>query len=147
MIACQALSFSLESLVFPTKRNSVEGTKSRSFDLRQTPHYGFQKCCCWSIEGKPTSQLTSTIHDDENSKKKQFKTEEQEGERKVNCEVEVISWRERRIKAHITVCADIQSVWNALTDYELLADFIPNLICRLLCASSNQFHSLTHSHT
>ena len=56
--------------------------------------------------------------------------EEGEGEREVHCEVEVISWRERRIKAQILVYADIQSVWNSLTDYERLADFIPNLVCR-----------------
>lgn len=53
-----------------------------------------------------------------------------EGDRKVHCEVEVISWRERKIKAEILVNADIESVWNALTDYERLADFIPNLVCR-----------------
>ncbi|KAG8373666.1 hypothetical protein BUALT_Bualt11G0048200 [Buddleja alternifolia] len=50
------------------------------------------------------------------------------GERKVKCGVEVISWRERRIKAEISVNADVHSVWNALTDYERLADFIPNLV-------------------
>jgi hypothetical protein len=52
------------------------------------------------------------------------------GDEKVHCEVEVISWRERRIKGEISVNADIESVWNALTDYERLADFIPNLVCR-----------------
>lgn len=51
-------------------------------------------------------------------------------ERKVNCEVEVISWRERRIKAEISVNADVESVWDALTDYERLADFVPNLVSR-----------------
>ncbi|KAF7129644.1 hypothetical protein RHSIM_Rhsim10G0129800 [Rhododendron simsii] len=54
--------------------------------------------------------------------------EEGGGERKVNCEVEVISWRERRVQGQILVNADIGSVWNALTDYERLADFIPNLV-------------------
>ncbi|KAJ4835026.1 hypothetical protein Tsubulata_043441 [Turnera subulata] len=54
--------------------------------------------------------------------------EEGGGERKVHCEVEVISWRERRINGQISVFADTQSVWNALTDYECLADFIPNLV-------------------
>nr|XP_043609044.1 uncharacterized protein LOC122580962 [Erigeron canadensis] len=48
--------------------------------------------------------------------------------RKVNCEVEVVSWRERRVKAEVQVNADVDSVWKALTDYERLADFIPNLI-------------------
>ncbi|CAI9780511.1 unnamed protein product [Fraxinus pennsylvanica] len=50
------------------------------------------------------------------------------GDRKVRCAVEVASWRERRIKGEISVNADVESVWNALTDYERLADFIPNLV-------------------
>ncbi|KAL2553227.1 hypothetical protein Fot_06846 [Forsythia ovata] len=50
------------------------------------------------------------------------------GDRKVHCAVEVVSWRERRIKGEISVYADVESVWNALTDYERLADFIPNLV-------------------
>ncbi|KAL2532833.1 hypothetical protein Adt_06184 [Abeliophyllum distichum] len=50
------------------------------------------------------------------------------GDRKVHCAVEVVSWRERRIKGEISVNADVESVWNALTDYERLADFIPNLV-------------------
>ncbi|KAJ8548280.1 hypothetical protein K7X08_030749 [Anisodus acutangulus] len=49
-------------------------------------------------------------------------------EKKVGCEVEVVSWRERKIKAEILVNADVDSVWNALTDYERLADFVPNLV-------------------
>lgn len=52
------------------------------------------------------------------------------GERRVSCEVDMISWRERRVKAEISVNADVDSVWNALTDYERLADFIPNLVSR-----------------
>lgn len=51
-----------------------------------------------------------------------------ETRRMVKCEVEVISWRERRVKAQVSVKAHVHSVWNALTDYERLADFIPNLV-------------------
>lgn len=51
-------------------------------------------------------------------------------QRKVECQVEVISWRERRIRAQTCVNADIHAVWRALTDYERLADFIPNLVSR-----------------
>ncbi|KAI3676802.1 hypothetical protein L1987_86415 [Smallanthus sonchifolius] len=62
----------------------------------------------------------------------------EEGGRKrmVKCEVEVISWRERRVKSEVDVDADVDSVWKALTDYERLADFIPNLIfsARIPCA-------------
>ncbi|KAG4998877.1 hypothetical protein JHK87_019949 [Glycine soja] len=54
--------------------------------------------------------------------------EDEEAEREVQCEVQVVSWRERRVKAEIPVNADIESVWNALTDYDHLADFIPNLV-------------------
>lgn len=46
------------------------------------------------------------------------------------CEVDVVSWRERRIKARVPVAADVESVWSVLTDYERLANFIPNLIYR-----------------
>lgn len=49
-------------------------------------------------------------------------------QKKVRCEVEVVSWRERKIKAEIKVNADVDSIWNALTDYERLADFVPNLV-------------------
>ncbi|KAF3974848.1 hypothetical protein CMV_001860 [Castanea mollissima] len=61
--------------------------------------------------------------------------EEEEDRKLVHCEVEVISWRERRIKAQISIHAHIQSVWNALTDYERLADYIPNLVSsgRIAC--------------
>ncbi|XP_073003857.1 uncharacterized protein [Typha latifolia] len=52
--------------------------------------------------------------------------EEEEG--KVQCEVDVISWRERRIRASIVVNADVESLWSVLTDYERLADYIPNLV-------------------
>ncbi|CAN8298804.1 unnamed protein product [Cochlearia groenlandica] len=55
--------------------------------------------------------------------------EDERGERKVRCEVDVVSWRERRIRGEIWVDSDSQSVWNVLTDYERLADFIPNLVC------------------
>ncbi|XP_034691919.1 uncharacterized protein LOC117919017 isoform X2 [Vitis riparia] len=72
--------------------------------------------------GKKKNKFTDDDDDDDE--------EEEGGERKVHCEVEVISWRERRIKAEILVNADIESVWDALTDYERLADFIPNLVCR-----------------
>ncbi|CAN1835978.1 hypothetical protein LINPERHAP1_LOCUS34608 [Linum perenne] len=48
-------------------------------------------------------------------------------QRRVPCEVEVVSWRERKIRAHIHVNSDVQFLWTVLTDYERLADFIPNL--------------------
>ncbi|KAH1251286.1 hypothetical protein AAZX31_05G182700 [Glycine max] len=63
-----------------------------------------------------------------NSNGVEEEAKDEEGERDVQCEVQVVSWRERRVKAEISVNAVIESVWNALTDYEHLADFIPNLV-------------------
>ncbi|CAL9094829.1 unnamed protein product [Musa acuminata var. zebrina] len=50
------------------------------------------------------------------------------GAEEVHCEVDVVSWRERRVRAWILVSADVESVWSVLTDYERLADFVPNLV-------------------
>lgn len=44
----------------------------------------------------------------------------------------MISWRERRIRGRVVVAADVDSVWSVLTDYDRLADFIPNLVYRLV---------------
>ncbi|XP_058006053.1 uncharacterized protein LOC110669488 isoform X2 [Hevea brasiliensis] len=128
MISCKASSFVLENPICQQKEKnySLKGAVG-NFQLRPSHYHHYQpaiRCCSSSIDG----HLTSTSHDyhDNVKKKKLLQTEEI---RKVNCQVEVISWRERRIKAQITVNADIQSVWTALTDYERLADYIPNLVC------------------
>ncbi|XP_043804647.1 uncharacterized protein LOC110628471 isoform X4 [Manihot esculenta] len=133
MISCKASRFVLENSICQKqqqKNYSLQGVVG-NFQLRPS-HYHHQpgiRCCSSSTDG----QWTSSSYDYHvNIKKKLLKTEEI---RKVNCQVEVISWRERRIKAQIAVNADIQSVWNALTDYERLADYIPNLISsgRIAC--------------
>jgi len=79
-----------------------------------------------SSSTRTTQKLTCHF----NGKDGSFEQQEEEGEREVLCEVQVVSWRERRVNAQITVDADTESVWNALTDYERLADFIPNLVWR-----------------
>lgn len=51
-------------------------------------------------------------------------------ERQVNCQVEAVSWRERHISASISIDAVQERVWEVLTDYGSLAEFIPNLTRR-----------------
>jgi hypothetical protein len=51
-------------------------------------------------------------------------------EREVPCQVEAVSWRERHISASVYIAASEAHVWKVLTDYERLAEFVPNLICR-----------------
>lgn len=92
-----------------------------------------KKCKILASIDRPRWNATSPYeydHSNKNHKPRIRNGCSDEGERKVHCEVEVISWRERRIRAEICVNAGIESVWHALTDYERLADFIPNLICR-----------------
>lgn len=48
----------------------------------------------------------------------------------VQCDVDVVSWRERRVFASVAVAADVDTLWRVITDYERLADFIPNLVHR-----------------
>ena len=50
--------------------------------------------------------------------------------REVNCSIEVVSIRERKISGGILVDSSWQRVWEVLTDYERLADFIPSLVRR-----------------
>lgn len=107
---------------------------SRNPRLHQLPPQTNSRKCeaVCSIDGLQCSSTTPSPANNSSGNKKSKLNEEREdgGERKVHCEVEAISWRERRIKAEILVNADIESVWDALTDYERLADFIPNLVCR-----------------
>jgi hypothetical protein len=44
--------------------------------------------------------------------------------------VDVVSWRERRVVGSVAVAADVDTLWQVITDYERLADFIPNLVHR-----------------
>ncbi|XP_024312340.1 uncharacterized protein LOC100844212 isoform X2 [Brachypodium distachyon] len=46
----------------------------------------------------------------------------------VQCDVDVVSWRERRVFASVAVAADVDTVWRIITDYERLAEFVPNLV-------------------
>ncbi|CAN6866110.1 unnamed protein product, partial [Brassica oleracea] len=87
-----------------------------------------------AIGGSGVVKCRGTRHSrggEEGLRKESFVEEDDDderGERKVRCEVDVISWRERRIRGEIWVDSDSQSVWDVLTDYERLADFIPNLV-------------------
>ncbi|KAI5332332.1 hypothetical protein L3X38_022461 [Prunus dulcis] len=134
MITCKASKFNhgAPSPLYTFKR----GLKHVQFYRTcHTPHN--KKCMVFSsladgprwnqyrhFTGNNNKNGSSTVY----KKPRNPEEAEAEGERKVDCEVDMISWRERRIKAEISVNADIDSVWNALTDYERLADFIPNLV-------------------
>ncbi|KAE9587353.1 hypothetical protein Lal_00004334 [Lupinus albus] len=106
--------FSNPTILFVSRSHSQWGIATSSVGRRRRrskwkiPRCNFNSC--HGNEGK-----------DEN-----FGPKQEEGV--VHCEVQVVSWRERRVKAQILVNADTESVWNALTDYEHLADFIPNLV-------------------
>ncbi|XP_068660004.1 uncharacterized protein [Aristolochia californica] len=79
----------------------------------------------FSVEGEGDNRKNHIDKQRESKEKENGLNEDQ----RVHCEVDVVSWRERRVRAWISVEADVDSVWNVLTDYERLADFIPNLVC------------------
>jgi ribosome-associated toxin RatA of RatAB toxin-antitoxin module len=45
----------------------------------------------------------------------------------IEVQVEQLSPRQRQISAKIPISQTVESIWQVLTDYEALADFIPNL--------------------
>lgn len=45
----------------------------------------------------------------------------------IEVQVEQLSSRQRQISAKIPICQAVEPIWQVLTDYEALADFIPNL--------------------
>ncbi|KAJ7281165.1 hypothetical protein O6H91_Y368100 [Diphasiastrum complanatum] len=58
---------------------------------------------------------------------------EKVSEGNVDVMVEKIGSNKRRVTAHVCIEAPLDTVWQVLTDYEGLADFIPNLVaCQLL---------------
>ncbi|XP_027769980.1 uncharacterized protein LOC107024517 isoform X2 [Solanum pennellii] len=60
-------------------------------------------------------------------------SDEEEEDGGVETEIEKMGKNRRRIRSKIVVKASLQSVWEVLTDYERLADFIPGLaVCQLL---------------
>lgn len=50
-----------------------------------------------------------------------------EGGEQLDVRTEKLQGRHRRILASISIPCSIEQVWNVLTDYDHLADFIPNL--------------------
>lgn len=86
----------------------------------------FSSICSW----KSSFSSSEYVKFDSKNDSKRYNIAAMGVEKNVGCEVEVVSWRERKIKAEILVNADVDSVWNALTDYERLADFVPNLVSR-----------------
>ncbi|XP_009759726.1 uncharacterized protein LOC107810622 [Nicotiana tabacum] len=60
----------------------------------------------------------------------------------VEIEIEIIGKRRRRIRSKIAVNASLQNVWEVLTDYERLADFIPGLAVSQLLQKEPNFARL-----
>lgn len=115
-----------------SKYNCVSVAAFSSFASADTPKWDC-RTASQSSNGNPNDLATAKKikeGEEEEGAEVDRETEVVLGERAVKCEVEVLSWRERRIRAEIPVNADVESVWSALTDYERLADFIPNLVKR-----------------
>lgn len=139
MVICKPSKFNLGTL--PPQFTSIRNP--RNVQLSKAGEFSSSRnCMVFSSRLNPSATQYSSKKKENQSVRNQRKRDEEEEEeidaeekgreRNVHCEVEVVSWRERRIKAETLVHADVESVWNALTDYERLADFVPNLVSRLL---------------
>ncbi|XP_022154936.1 uncharacterized protein LOC111022083 isoform X2 [Momordica charantia] len=140
MIVCRALRFNLGTpsplpLPLPLPSPLTSGVYARQAEYCQTSSSLPLRSKCVSLSAAEGFDWDSSEYFAKNCNLKSRSGGWEDGgegvgdgERAVHCEVKVISWRERRIRADILVNAAIESVWNALTDYERLADFIPNLV-------------------
>lgn len=60
----------------------------------------------------------------------------------IEIQVEKIAQNRRRIQARVSVKASLDTVWNILTDYERLSDFIPSLTVSQLLEKRDKFARL-----
>lgn len=60
----------------------------------------------------------------------------------IEIEIEKTGKNSRRIRSKIAVQASLQTVWDILTDYERLADFIPGLAVSQLLEKRDNFARL-----
>ncbi|XP_073305175.1 uncharacterized protein [Primulina huaijiensis] len=60
----------------------------------------------------------------------------------IEIEIETTGKNSRRIRSKIVVQANLQTLWEVLTDYERLADFIPGLVVSQLLEKGDNFARL-----
>lgn len=60
----------------------------------------------------------------------------------VYIEIEKLGHNTRRIRSRISIDAPLDTIWNILTDYERLADFIPGLALSQLLQKTNNYARL-----
>ncbi|KAF2315086.1 hypothetical protein GH714_038132 [Hevea brasiliensis] len=65
-----------------------------------------------------------------------------EGEDGIFIEIKKLGTNSRRIRSKIAVNASLDTIWNILTDYEKLADFIPGLAVSKLIDKKDKFARL-----
>lgn len=107
------------------------------------PSSSSSKCCCSSSNSKPpshdTSDAAATSFEYDPVPDDRFGTET---EIEVEIEIEKLGNNVRRIRSKVAVGASLQTVWNILTDYERLADFIPGLAVSQLLDKRDNFARL-----
>lgn len=111
----------------------------------------------------PENESTATSNNDNNDKSSIILDVEKEGIEKIYyteseesydddymddegsgivIQVEKIAKNRRRIRSRVSVQASLDTVWNILTDYEGLADFIPSLVVSQLLEKGENFARL-----
>ncbi|PON88816.1 Coenzyme Q-binding protein COQ10, START domain containing protein [Trema orientale] len=136
MVTCNCKPSKLKLGTLPPQFTSIRNPRNVQLSIAAGQFTRNTNCIVFSSKWNHSAAARYTPPKGKDNQGVKNQTKSEEGEERengaedegVHCEVEVVSWRERRIKAETLVHADVESVWNALTDYERLADFVPNLV-------------------
>lgn len=126
--------------LFPTPSKSTNSISS----LFYKTHF---KCTKFTSNSSSTDNCNISIqenHEDElGLEPDPYEDELDDG---VEIEIEKIGKNKRRIRSKIQVDATLQHVWDVLTDYEKLSDFIPSLAVNQLLEKRDKFARLFQVH-
>ncbi|GMP87304.1 hypothetical protein CsSME_00039737 [Camellia sinensis var. sinensis] len=126
-------------LFFPTASARIVNSRSRStsMSISSASSQSFHANCS-NIDSIPLFGGGGDENEDEDEDEEELPSIYGGGE----IEIEKIGNNCRRIRSMIAIEASLQTVWNILTDYERLADFIPGLAVSQLLEKRPNFARL-----
>ncbi|GFQ05699.1 hypothetical protein PHJA_002714000 [Phtheirospermum japonicum] len=127
-------------------------SKTMSNTLRKLKPYGLATVCFFQ-QNKPLvvclSRFLARAYDDDGNGVEQsiedtydLPLDSESQDNSIEIEIEKTGKNSRRIRSKVAIRASLQTVWDILTDYERLADFIPGLAVSKLLDKRENFARL-----